>query len=211
MLEQLFGSRARVKILKLFLLNPNEKFYIRELSRRLKLQLNSVCRELENLEKFGILNSDFSIGQELDNKNNKSSRKKSRYISNIKQEKKYYQADPVFILFEEIKQLIMKAQILYERDFIEKLEKINKAKLLIFTGIFVNKANSQVDLLIVGRFNKNKLAKLIKELEYELGKEVNYALMDSKEFKYRKDVTDRFLYDILEGRKIVAIDKMGVS
>ncbi|MCK4554082.1 hypothetical protein KAU19_03905 [Candidatus Parcubacteria bacterium] len=211
MLEQLFGSRARVKILKLFLLNPNEKFYIRELSRRLKLQLNSVRRELENLERFGILSFDFGIGEGLDNKNNKSSRKKSRYISNIKQEKKYYQVNPDFILFEEIKLLIMKAQILYERDFIEKLEKIGKPKLLILTGIFVNKSSSTIDLLLVGRFNKNKLAKLIKELEYELGKEVNYALMDNKEFKYRKDVTDRFLYNILEGVKIVAIDRMGVS
>ena len=211
MLEQLFGSRARVKILKLFLLNPNEKFYIRELSRRLKLQLNSVRRELENLEKFGILSSDFGIGEGPDNKNNKFSRKKSRYISNVKQEKKYYQANPDFILFEEIKSLIMKAQILYERDFIDKLEKIGKPKLLILTGIFVNQSSSTIDLLLVGRFNKNKLAKLIKELEYELGKEVNYALMDNKDFKYRKDVTDRFLYNVLEGRKIVAIDKIGLS
>jgi len=195
MLEQLFGSRARVKILKLFLLHPKEKFYIRELSRKLKLQLNSVRRELENLERFGILFSDTGVDDE-----NKG-----------RQEKKYYQANPNFVLFEEIKALIIKAQILYEKDFIDKLQKIGRVKLLILSGIFVNNPHSLIDLLIVGRFNRNKLLKLISELENELGKEVNFTLMDAKEFKYRRDITDVFLYEILEGRRMVVIDEVGLS
>ena len=237
MLEQLFGSCSRVKILNLFLLNPEEKFYIRELSRKLKLQLNSVRRELENLEKFGILISSISTGEKGENKlifSVADKKSKSAFIplsgtvagrpafakamagrpsfakaTAGKQEKKYYQVNPDFILFEEIKFLIMKAQILYERNFINKLEKIGKAKLLILTGIFVNNSDSPIDLLLVGRFSKTKLAKLISELENELSKEINYTLMGSKEFKYRKDITDIFLYGILEGKKIVAIDKTG--
>lgn len=208
MLEKLFGSRSRVKILNIFLLNPTEKFYIRELSRRLKLQLNSVRRELVNLEKFGILISSLSTGKEQEDK---TESKKKRYISRTRQEKKYYQVYPDFVLFEEIKALIIKAQILYEKDFINKLEKIGQPRLLILTGIFVNNSDVPVDLLLVGRFNKTKLAKLIGELENELGKEINYTLMGAGEFKYRKDITDIFLYNILEGRKIVAIDKIGIS
>lgn len=219
MLEKLFGSRSRVKILNLFLLNPTKKYYIRQLSRRLKLQLNSVRRELENLKKFGILISSFSAGEE--DKSNTifsaaAGKGKPSFVPLSgtmagRQEKKYYQVNPGFVLFEEIKLLIIKAQILYERDFIDKLEKIGKTKLLILTGIFVNKEDSRIDLLIVGRFNKNKLAKLISELENELSKGINYVLMDSKEFKYRKDVTDIFLYGVLEGKKIVAIDNIGLS
>lgn len=208
MLEKLFGSRSRVKILNIFLLNPTEKFYIRELSRRLKLQLNSVRRELVNLEKFGILISSLSTGKEQEDK---TESKKKRYISRTRQEKKYYQVYPDFVLFEEIKALIIKAQILYEKDFINKLEKIGQPRLLILTGIFVNNSDVPVDLLLVGRFNKTKLAKLIGELENELGKEINYTLMGAGEFKYRKDITDIFLYNILEGSKIVAIDKIGIS
>ena len=68
MLGKLFGSNARVKILKLFLLHPEKKFYIRELSRRLKLQVNSVRRELENLEKFGLLISSHSIEADIKDK-----------------------------------------------------------------------------------------------------------------------------------------------
>ena len=127
-----------------------------------------------------------------------------------KHEKKYYQANLDFILFEEIKALIIKSQILYEKSFINQLQKIGKVKLLILTGIFVNNFNSKIDLLIIGRVNKIKLFKLIKELENELSKEVNFTLMDTREFKYRKDVTDIFLYNVLEGKKIVVINEVGM-
>jgi len=187
MLEKLFGSKSRVKLLKLFLLNPGEKFFVRQLSRDLNLQLNSVSRELDNLEKFEIIIS--------------NSGKKG------KREKKYYQANTCFVLFEEIKALIIKAQILYKKDFIEKVQKIGKIKLLILTGIFANNSDAKVDILIVGRVNKTKLLEIIKELETEIGKEINFTLMDSKEFKYRRDVTDMFLYEIFEGKKIVVINE----
>lgn len=201
MLEKLFGSNSRVKILKLFLLNPAEKFYIRQLSRDLKLQLNSVRRELENLEKFGILTSD--LKNEAEGKGGKEAAGG--------QEKKYFRANPNFVLFDEIKALIVKAQILYEKDFVRKLNSIGKVKLLVLTGIFVNNPNTLIDILMVGKINKPKLVKLIRELEVELGKEINFTVFDSREFKYRRDITDIFLYGILDGRKLVVIDEVGLS
>lgn len=202
MLEKLFGSKSRVKILKLFLLNPAEKFYIRQLSRDLKLQLNSVRRELENLEKFGILTSDLKNEAEV-----KGEEKEA--VGG--QEKKYFRANSNFVLFDEIKALIVKAQILYEKDFVRKLHAIGKVKLLILTGLFVNNPSSLIDILIVGKINKVKLVKLIRELEIELGKEINFTIFDSQEFKYRRDITDIFLYGILDGRKLVVIDEVGLS
>jgi len=197
MLEKLFGSKTRVKILKLFLLHPQNKFYIRQLARDQKLQLNSVRRELENMEKFGILTSSSSNREET--------------AQSGGQEKKYYRANLDFVLFDEIKALIVKAQILYEKDFIVKLQSAGRVKLLVLTGLFVNNQNSLIDLLIVGKLNKVKLAKLIRELENELGKEINYTLFNSREFKYRRDITDIFLYGILEGKKMVVIDEIGLS
>ncbi len=202
MIGKLFGSNARVKILKLFLLHPNQKYYIRQLARALKLQVNSVRRELENLEEFGLLTSDIGVGEE-DNKLSSG--------ATSGQEKKYFQANKDFVLFEEIKALIIKAQILYENDFIDKLKKIGQPKLFILSGFFVNDLDAQSDILIVGRFSGLKLQKIIRELEKELGREINYTSMDLKEFRYRKDITDVFLYGILEGRKIVAVDNIGIS
>ena len=214
MLGKIFGSNTRVKILKLFLLHPENKFYIRQISRGLKLQLNSVRRELENLEKFGILisvniaNDDEAEEQTL----NKHLLNKKYFAkaTDSKQEKKYYQANTDFVLYEEFKALIVKAQILYERDFINKLIKAGRPKLVIFTGLFVNNPEAPVDILLVGRFNKRKLVRLIKELEVELSKEINYTIMGTQEFKYRRDITDVFLYDILGGKKIVIVDELGI-
>jgi len=220
MLGHLFGSNTRVKILKIFLLHPEEKYYIRQLARKLKLQVNSVRRELENLDKFGLLIS--SVGMEEKEADEKYDlkdlligkivkSKKPKSNSKTRQEKKYYQADKSFVLFEEIKALIVKSQVLYEKDFINKLQKIGSLKLFVLTGIFISKPESATDMFIVGKFNKDKLSRLVKNLENELGKEINFTSMDLKEFRYRRDITDTFLYEILEGEKIVVIDEVGIS
>ncbi|HAM88019.1 TPA: hypothetical protein DDY55_01640 [Candidatus Falkowbacteria bacterium] len=225
MLSKLFGSTARIKILKLFILHPNEKYYIRQLARDLSLQLNSVRRELENLESFGILTSDISdmeanieepssieefLNNGSENKQAKKSNEKIDKTAALKTDKKYYQANTNFVLYHEIKALIMKAQILYEKDFIDKLQSAGSIKLLILTGFFVSNDSSPVDLFMVGRVHKDKLLMHIKELEGELDREINYTIMDFKEYKYRRDITDVFLYGILEGKKVVVVDEYGI-
>ena len=224
MLSKLFGSKARVKLLKLFLSQPEKRFYIRQLARDLKLQVNSVRRELDNLEKFGLVTSkDLSDAdmkkldkneeylvqtvEDIKRINAKESVKKKAPLQ--KSDKKYYKASEHFVLFEEIKALIIKAQILYEKDFIEKLHKIGTPKILILSGIFVNSHDSKVDMFVVGRFHKPKLIRIINDLEKELGREINYAIMGISEYKYRRDMTDVFLYDLLEGEKIVVLDELG--
>jgi len=209
MLEKLFGSNARVKILKLFLLHPNDKFYIRQLARDLKLQLNSVRRELENLENFGILVSDARAEAEITGPDKPSDSATAKTAGG--QEKKYFRANLNFVLFDEIKALIVKAQILYEKDFVRKLQAIGKIKLLVLSGIFVNNPNSLIDILIVGKINKPKLIKLIRELEVELGREINFTVFEPQEFRYRRDITDIFLYGVLDSRKMVVIDEIGLS
>ncbi len=222
MLGKLFGSKARVKILKLFLSRPAEKFYIRQIARDLKLQLNSVRRELENLEVFGLLISNpsnkepeelssieaYLKGEDI-RKNKK--KKKAKVDAVSKTDKKYYQVNTNFVLYNEIRELIIKAQVLYERDFIDKLKKAGSLKLLVFTGYFVNNDDAQVDILIVGRLNRVKLVRFVKELEKELGREVNFTFLSVNEFKYRRDITDVFLYDILENKKFVVIDEIGAG
>lgn len=194
MLERLFTSKTRLKLLKLFLLHPESAYSLNELVRDLKLQQEAAKREVESLEKFGLLLPVSSIedGEAV------------RSISNGRK----WQVDENFILFEELKALIIKAQILYERDFVDKILKIGKIKLFILSGMFVNNPESPIDMLIVGRLNKPKLYRYIKELERDMGKEVNFTTMEPTEFIYRRNITDVFLYQILEGRKIVILDDL---
>ncbi len=195
MLAKLFGSVARVKILKLCLLNPDNAYYIRQVSRHLNLQLNAVRRELENLETMGLLTSHQGQDEEHDDGG--------------RTDRKFFQANKDFVLFNEIRELIIKAQILCEKDFTEKLKKLGQIKLLVLSGLFLNDKQAPVDMLIVGEFNKDKVAKLVKELEDELVNEVNYAVFTEEEFRYRQQMTDVFLYGVLESKKIIVIDDRG--
>ncbi len=199
MLAKLFGSTARVKILKLFLLNPDTSYYMRQISRHLNLQLSAVRRELENLETLGLLESRQGEEHEEGMKDEKGN----------KNDRKYFQANREFILFNEIRELIIKAQVLCERDFTDKLKKLGSIKMLILSGLFINDKQAPVDMLIVGNFDTNKVAKLVKNLEEELVNEVNYAVLSEEDFQYRRQVTDVFLYSVLGGKKIVVIDESG--
>jgi len=196
MLEQLFGSKTRVKLLQLFLNNPQQPFYLRELARELKSQLNSIRREVANLEQLGIVKSAQMVDEGA-----KAGRTK-------KTAKKFFLADQNFILYPELKALLLKAQLLLERDFIKQVERIGRVKLFILTGVFVGLEGMATDMLLVGSVNHHHLDRLVKQFQKELSHEINYTVMSFKEFKYRKDITDRFLYDILEGKKITVLNEV---
>lgn len=227
MLEKIFGSKSRVKLLKFFLMNSDEKFYIRQLARDLKLQVNSVRRELNNLESFGLLSSDdnntkiddLSNSLVLDEKSivketegevkdaEKNDNPKAMKAPSIK-EKKYYWVNKSFILFSEMKSLIVKAQILSGENFIKKLKDICEPKFILLGGIFLNNEGASTDVLIVADVEKNKLLNIVQDLETEMNREVNFTAMDEKEFEYRQEVADVFLHSVLNDKKIILLDKI---
>jgi DNA-binding transcriptional regulator YhcF (GntR family) len=193
MLSSLFGSPARVKILNTFLRQPDEQYYLRQLARDLELQVNSVRRELINLEELGlILLAEHSTETKA-------------------KEKKYYTVNKNFVIFPELKALFAKSQILNIQEFAENVQKIYTPKLLILTGFFMDEDNAKTDILIVGKINKEKFLKTIKELETVINREVNYTIMDEKEYIYRREVLDIFLNRIMEGRKMVVSDFLSDS
>ena len=192
MLEHLFGSKTRVQLLRLLLNNPQQPFYLRELTRQLKTQLNSVRREVSNLESLGIVTVVAAPGQTNQKKSNK----------------KFYLVNTNFTLYPELKALILKAQLLLEQNFVQEIERSAKVKLFILTGTFVGMDQAPTDMLLVGSINRRRLAALIRRFEKELSHEINFTVMSLQEFKYRQDITDRFLYDILEAKKIVIIDEL---
>ncbi len=202
MLDKLFGSKARVKILKIFLLNCDKKYYIRQLSRDLKLQVNSVRRELINLEDFGLL-----LSNDNNNTNNDT-------LSNNKPEepglkdKKYYWVNKNFILFSEIKSLIIKSQILAGESFIKNLKSVCDPQFILLAGMFVNNESASTDVLVVADIDSDKLIKIINDLELELGREVNFTVMKEDEFKYRQEVADVFLHNVLNSKRIILLDKI---
>ena len=190
-LEHLFGSKTRVKLLSLFLHNGDQSFFVRELVRRIGAQIHSVRRELENLCNLGIINSTGGAA--------------AKGVASALR-KRYYKVDREFVLYNELQALLRKAQILLERNLVNRLAAIGDVRYLALCGKFLGES-APIDLLVVGKLSANGLQRLLKRFEQEVGFEVNYTLMSPDEFSYRRDITDRFLYSILEGKKMVMVNK----
>jgi hypothetical protein len=197
MIEQLFGSKTRVKLLQLFYSNPNRSFYVREITRKIDEQINSVRRELANLLSVGIIVSD--------NTNN-------RLYYEVNQEYEFY--DPLRAIFGNEgaagvtapKTAGKKTAATPEDD---KFKSLGKIEVLIYTGQFTRDERSGIDILVVGEVNQNALQKFVSELEAQENKEIRYTVMSTTEFSYRRQIKDRFITTVLDSKKQVVVDKSG--
>ena len=183
-------------MLRLFLNNHDEAYFVRELTRRIGAQINAVRNELNNLLAMGIVvESDAPVGD--DERPNKRAA-----------QRKYYRLNTESIIFPELRALFLKARVLLEKDFVGRLSRTGNISYLALTGHFVGDGSAPTDLFIVGQINRNRLKQAISKFERDVGQEINYTVMSSQEFKYRREVTDKFLFSILESRKIVVRDSV---
>ncbi|MFH0838485.1 MAG: hypothetical protein V1880_04445 [Patescibacteria group bacterium] len=182
MLKQLFSSNARVKLLRTFLLNPDEEFFIRELTRKLSEQINSVRRELDNLKKIGLL--------------------KSR----VRNRKKYYYINKSFLIFGELRDMFVKASS-NDEQMGRAISKMGEVDFLLLTGKFVGKVSS-IDLLLIGEVDKMKLQKYLDET-LKGKKDIKFTIISKKDFLYRMECNDKFVKEILSGEgNIILINKL---
>ncbi|MBU4421940.1 hypothetical protein L6259_01190 [Candidatus Parcubacteria bacterium] len=184
-LEQLFGSKSRFNLLKLFFRNPDKEFFVREMARLGNTQLNAIRREVQNLEELGII-------QKAETSDSK---------------KIFYRLNQKFILFSEVSALIKKAELLAEKKLVDRIKELGDIKLCILTGALLG-TEAPTDLLLVGKINREALAKLISKFEKEINKSVTYTVLSIDEYKHRKSLTDKFLFSIIESKKIIAIDEL---
>lgn len=189
MIEQLFGSKTRVKLLHLFYTNPNRSFYVREITRKVDEQINSVRRELSNLLSIGIIKSDTS-GNKL-----------------------YYEVNQGFKHYEALRSIFTQVSTSKEPgvavdDTTSSFRNLGSVDLAILTGVFTRDPVAPVDVLIVGDINRNKLDKLIAELEEEEGKELRFTVLPREQYNYRQNLNDRFLTSVMDSKKTVLIDRI---
>ncbi len=176
-LKSLFSSMTRVKLLRLYLLSPEgSEFFVRELTRDLDEQINSIRRELENLEKIGMLSS------------------------KTRERKKYYRVNVKFPILEELRSIFQKAEST-SLKILKKIQKMGRLDLLVLTGSFVGVPNN-VDLVAIGNLDKKKLSDyLSRELTNELKSEIRYSVFSQEDFLYRLECKDKFSYDLLKDSK----------
>lgn len=192
MIEQLFGSKTRVKLLQLFYSNPNRSFYVREITRKIDEQINSVRRELANLLSVGIISSDTT---------------NNRLYYEVNQDFDYY--SPLSEIFNgksttKGKKPAVETKALNSDDSFKILGNV---ELALYTGQFTRDETAGIDLLLVGDINQTQLSKFITELEKKEGKEIRYTVMSLSDFKYRETIKDRFVANIRQAKTQIIIDK----
>lgn len=191
MVEQLFGSKTRVKLLHLFYSNPNRSFYVREITRKIDEQINSVRRELANLLSIGIIGSDTN--------NNK-------LYYEVNQKYEYY--DPLSVMFgASRKPLSAKAAADAGSVDISDVRTIGNVEIALLTGQLTRDETTGVDVFLVGDVNQAKVQKYMADLELKEGKELRYTTMSLEDFVYRQQIKDRFVANIFAAKKQVLIDK----
>lgn len=199
-LERLFGGSAKVKIIKLFLFNTREIFDKDTISDRTKSSPANVRKELASLEKIKLL------------KKRTFFKEFERRGKTVKKRVDGWYVNPEFPLLSALQQLLIKTAPFSHNEIISKLSKAGKLKFVVITGVFIQDFDSRIDLLVVGdNLSKARLDTAIKSMEAEIGRELRFSTFETADFKYRLDMYDKLVRDILDFDHEVVLDKLNIS
>ena len=196
MLEYLFGSKTRMKLMRLFFREPEKIFYVRELTRLLETQINAIRRELELLYKAGLIEPLARVPGERDEPG---------------PVKKYYRLNRGSLLYPELQALLLKAKMLGEQAFIDELKnRGGDMKLFLLSGYFTNDDRAPTDILMVGDVKEKAVMRLVGDYEKEHGHTLRYTFLTEQEFFDRRHVMDKFLFALFEAKNIKVVNALGI-
>lgn len=193
MIDKLFGSKTRVKLLHLFMNHPGQSFYVREITRLIDEQINSVRRELSNMLEVGVITS-----QTADNK----------LYYEVNQRYEYYTALRAIFAGEAIsadQANIVTTDGVNEQE-VTIIQGIPSLRLAILAGVLVKGSTASVDVVLVGNVATQKVKAAISMIEKLEGREINYTVLPYDEFYYRLSVRDKFITEILAAKHNIPVD-----
>jgi len=183
MLQRLFSSRVRVEILSAFLMNPERELYLREVARLTGEDYKNVSMELRNLREIGLVSS--------------------RNEGNLK----YFSLNKEFVIYEELKSIFMKTKgaVGILREAVSTKRDIDYAFIYGSFATGEERAESDIDLMVIGRISLEEVLALIRGPEEKLSREINVSLYDLQEIRKRVKDHDPFIMEVLGGSKIMLI------
>lgn len=188
-LGKLFGGIPRVKVMRLFLLNPEQGFESGDVAERSRLGGAVVRRTLSGLSSMGFIKKRSFVRESTDGRTGKIKKKRVHG----------WFLDSGFPYLKELKTLLIEGDVVHSQDIARRFRPSGKVQLLVISGLFMQHENSRLDLLIVGdNLRKSFIQKTIAVLESELGKELSYALFETADFRYRVSMYDKLLRDMFE-------------
>lgn len=183
--DALFGSKARARLIRLFVVNPGIEFTVSEAAEKILIPRKDVARELVRLTKMKLV------------------------FERSRKSKKHFIVNKEFPFYAELKSLVSKLNIHAQSQIFRKLKIIGEVKLILISGLFLNYPKSKADMiLVVNNINRTKLKHAITYLEAEIGKEIRFVLINSEELHYRLNMLDRFFVEFLEGPYEEVVNKV---
>ena len=173
----------------LFLNNPGKSFYVREITRLIDEQINSVRRELSNMLNVGIITS----------------------TSDTADNKLYYEVNQRYEHYVPLRAIFTDEHVEavdqgLDSGWQDTVRQLSGVRIAVIAGVLVKGSTSAVDILLVGDIPPVKVKKLMKDIEKIEGRELNYSILSYDEFYYRLSVRDKFITEILNGKYVVLVD-----
>ncbi len=190
-LSKLFGSEVKVRMMKLFLFNPDKVFDVNDIVDRVKSNHSKVRREINILEKIDFVKRRVS----------QKSRGGYGFVMNTQ-----------FSYLSPLQSFLVNTEPLQSKELIKRISKLGSIKVIIIAGVFIQDPESRADILIVGDgIKKSALENVVSDLEAEIGKELRYAYFTTEDFKYRLSMFDKLTRDILDFPHRKILNKLGIE
>lgn len=200
----LFGSSARVKILRLFLSNPLEIFSAADVAQKSKVKLSEARKELALIKDAGVIAGKSFFREISVKRGSKKAVAKKRLAG--------FQLKPGFRLLTPLKNFVFAETPFDRSEIVRRFRAAGNLKLLVLAGVFIDADDSRVDVLIVGdRLKRRAIETILRSIEAEVGKELSYSALETADFLYRVSMYDKFVRDVLDFRHDRVIDKLGVE
>jgi len=183
MLRALFSSKVRVGLLKLFLFNPENSFYQREIALRVAHPIRGIQREVERLCGAGIIESSPS-GNRI-----------------------YYRLNKSCPISEELKKIVFKSSGIAEVLKQQMTGSANIRAAFIYGSYAKGEENmsSDIDLLVVGDISSRELSAILAGPKLELGRAIDYSVFPAEEFRRKVEEKNSFAVNVLKDKKIFIV------
>jgi hypothetical protein len=200
----LFGGKDRLKIIRLFVGNPHTAFDVSAIAHKTEESTKTVKKNLEVLKSISLI-----VPQKFTTEVQKKVRGKVM-VSKIKVAG--FVLNKSFEYLNHLSEFLVKTTSIGNAEIEKRLRSAGKIKLILVAGIFIQDPESRVDIFIVGTGLKKKtIERAIKGFEAELGRELRYSAFEATDFKYRLDMYDKLVRDVIDYPHRVVLDKIGIE
>ncbi|MCW9054871.1 MAG: hypothetical protein OQJ98_02735 [Candidatus Pacebacteria bacterium] len=201
-LDKLFGSTARVRILRLFLFNEGDSFENADITKRTRVAAATARKEVAMMEKIDLIKR-CTFSTEVirgSGKNKKTTKKKVHG----------WTLNPKFEYLSALRNFLLIVAPIKENELIQKLSTAGRCKLVVVAGAFIQNPDGEIDLLVVGdRLDETKLERAVRDIETKMSRELRYTAFATDDFMYRTNIYDKTIRDIFDYPHQTVLNRLG--